>query len=225
MINNWSVLKTKEEFPVSNNKLYLAFSGHLKTRGLIGVGTLEGKDKLTQDIKALRMAHNYRSQIKYKSSDRYKVTFSKELIDLFMDADVRLFVKLVDNPYNQLVNKSPLYKIDYRIGLYAELIQAMDINSSNPTIYVKSESAFGPSRSFRDKVEADEGIKFKLRAVKSHDDDVLQLTGFLIGNIVADIRGEVNNVHKVDILNYLKSKLGIQSFQGQSNIQNKIMII
>ena len=70
--------------PALSNELYLALSGHFKSSSYMGVGILQGNNQLSNDIRDLRINYNYRSQIRYKSSDEYKVPFCKELIS-YMD--------------------------------------------------------------------------------------------------------------------------------------------
>lgn len=206
--------------------LFSTNSGNFKSSHTMGVGILKVSkiNKIIKSLSELRQQYSYYSQIKYHSNDRFKLQICKDIIDIYLDEEIRLYIKVVDNPKDQLQGLSPSQRMSFRINLYKDLL-LIHGSKDKVKVFFKTESPFGPSRDFIRRVSVDENLKMDIKTVKAKEDDIIQVMGFLTGTIMSDMRGLVQNPIKLELINYLKDKLGIDSFTPTTKVNKKLFMI
>ncbi|MEJ7683377.1 MAG: hypothetical protein WKG06_37065 [Segetibacter sp.] len=69
----------------TSTTLFIDESGFGRTPSVIGVLRSSASFNIESKIKALRKKHNYRSELYYRSTDKFKSPFAKDLINYFFE--------------------------------------------------------------------------------------------------------------------------------------------
>lgn len=191
----------------------------------IGLLIVDGDYKIHEEfIKSLRLDTNYKSILTYHSNDGFKMDFARSVINYFKNTkELKFSIKLISEfPSNVPPSQASLSKIKF----YNELLSDSTVSIGNSmNVQVKSQSPFGPTPFFVSKFkDATDGVT--LLPISTYSNDLLQISSFLLGTIMLDIRGGGNiKSPKFRLLNDLKSALDVSSFTVNTTLENNKIII
>lgn len=207
----------------SGDRVYISESGVFGKDPLfvIGVLTINGtSDKHEKNLDAIRKKHNYKTQLTYRSNDRFKEPFAKEVIDYFINEQELYFSVQVLHEPNTISNhdtKNALIKKKLKI------FKGIAGSVSQDNIIVKYQLPFVPSTYFKKKFEIK--TNKKLKSLYSESSNLLQLADLVTGCIRGDISGSAANLQKVSIIQHLKDKLGTDHLGVGFHAPQKMKIV
>ena len=181
-------------------------------------------------LQQLRQQFDYRTRLRYKDGDRFKVPFAKACIDYFVDTNKLGYLAVFrsqESPASMAEQNRPnlsnqKIRVE-KVKLIKQLVQESNLNIQR--IKMKSQSPYGPSAKFKNKFENNTGLTLDARDTR-FGDDLLQLGDFIGGCIYGDIQQKTKNKTKLELINYLKERLEVTSFdQPLTRINQKIKII
>jgi len=224
--------------------LYIDESCHLehdrKPVMCIGYIKIEKDDypKFKEDLKAIKLKHNNPVEIKWNTVSNSRILLYKELIDYFFD-NVMLFrcilvkykQKLDHEAFNDGSHDNFYYKLIYYL-----LKCAINPPANHYRIYLDIKDTRGKDKLNTIKhhldnfyVHEEEGSPFKhFQHIRSHENEMLQLTDLFIGAITYKSQGHQNkpnaNKAKVEIIKYLEEKSGYFLDEGTEPWESKFNI-
>lgn len=203
--------------------LFIDESGEGRYPSVFGVLRSSASFDIESKIKAFRKKHNYKKELHYRSTDKFKSPFAHDLIDYFfeepslsfygrfiegnIDAKNKQLDLIEDNIYS--VNMEKIIQ-DAAKGTKSLLL--ITENRNSPSSLVDEEDN-GLNAYFKKNLR----IPHNFKLIKSSDNNLYQLTDFFTGCIYGDEKG-VGNDTKVELLDYLKKKLQVKKL---SEIYNK----
>jgi len=161
----------------------------------------------------------FRSVLTYRSNNRYKIDYTKSLIDIFSNSqDFTLYLHYSDISGNvdQIENKLSVIN-DYKIDLVNNLVSRMGQNAPLSVI-TKYQSLNGPSESFRSKFQDLTQMEHKMMVTR--ESNLLQFSSYLTSTAAAIINDKVNHPVKLELTNYFKNNLDVQSFDNEFSKNN-----
>ncbi len=185
----------------------------------IGILNVENYPVHEEQLNTLRQSLKYRTRLKYKSNDKYKVEFAKTVIEYFVNnQDLSLVIKKVPYPNTGQLNNPSFASLSYqKINFYKELLDDMLSTNKIPSkIITKYQSINGPSGIFNSKFQSETNKVFEAKV--TYNSNLLQMASFLCSSIASDVRKVARVSKKVEVTNYLKSLLNIDSFN--TNMDN-----
>ncbi len=206
--------------------LYVDESCHLEHDGFsamtIGYTKILNSNyaKVKHEIKQLKLKHKAPTELKWNKLSYSRINFYKELVDYFFASEISFRCVLIKNKHNLDNNKFNLgdhnafyYKIIYLL-LYNRYVND-EANDYNVILDIKDTR--GKIRLNKLKEVLDNKFNnnspFKyFQNIRSHENELLQLTDFFIGAIAYKARGldKQENCSKVkkEIIEYIETKSG-----------------
>ncbi|HFA50936.1 MAG TPA: hypothetical protein ENJ95_18150 [Bacteroidetes bacterium] len=166
-------------------------------------------EKHEKDLAQIRSTYNYRTQLTYRSSDRFKVPFAKAALEYFMKTDGLVFVSQIISTKKGHKTPSSYQQQKDKIEAYKNLFGDSDNAKTIGEVLVKNQTPFGPSSSYQAAFKA--STNAKLVAMNPVQSNLLQLADLLTGCVRGDKVKEVKNPSKLAVIQQLKSGLGTGS--------------
>ncbi len=187
-------------------------SGFGKDASIIGVLRSTNIEKAESAIRILRKKHNYRSLLYYRSTDKYKVPFAKDLIDYFFEErTLHFYARFISRSANPNNNKNSETDIIYKVNM-REIITAAAGKTSPSLLVTASRGRYSSLDEKKDELGAylKKNLQFPHNLkYEANKYGLYQLADLFTGSIFADKEGVKNDI-KLDLLNYLKNKLKVR---------------
>lgn len=173
--------------------------------------------KSAATIGFLRSINNYRTELTYRSTDRYKVQFSKDLIDFFLYEQTLKFSarvitgKIYSGREDYYSKKESSYHLHYKQIIGGSYVR------NNSVIHLENRSLYKTNNKLKQFLNKRYNIPF--RNIQHPKSDLSQLSDLLTGCIIGDTHS-LTNSSKIEILDYFKNKLGIKQFSELYNLKS-----
>ncbi len=213
------------DFTTTGTLFYICESGIFGIHNKFVLGVLiVSDDILKSKLAVTRSKTNYRTKFSYNSTDKFKYDYGVNAINSFINSSCKFMAMIVDKSEYSNLQRQPNGNVSKRqiqikkIDLYKELLSSTLIPVPRGSIYnviVKSQSSFGPREIFQQNFQQETGKTYV--PINVVEDDVLQLTDFLTGNLFAEhwtrnstqSKGTVKNKTKQNLYKILKDRLGV----------------
>lgn len=210
---------------LKSNKIFLSESGVLKGEDLFIVGALEVDNALAtheRNLKKIRDQHSYRTRLTYRSNDRFKNPFAKDVIDYFLDTPSLHFSAYACGESGK--GLSPQARQALRLSCYEKTLATVKKDGGEQrTIVTKSQTSFGPYLYFKDQVR--DGLGFQLEVMDSRNSNLLQLVDLITGCIRADICTTASkNRFKLEINKHFHKGLNIDKIELGTRVMDKFIL-
>ncbi len=192
-------------------------------------------EKIENDINRIRVKNHYRCKLSYGSDDKYKLNFSKDVIDYFFhETSLHFYARLINGTLDTEKNNVNLVRdIVYRVN-YKKAINDLKTITKTNDFYLDCKSKKGvintsstPSESNQyenfhtDKIDLVNYLNrnipnINIRLKDYQKNNLSQLSDFLTGSIYGDIIGTQSST-KRELLTYLKNHLGVRKFSDLYN--------
>jgi len=182
--------------------------------------------KVKADIKQIKLKHNAPTELKWNKLSYSRLDFYKELIDYFFASEITFRCVLIKNKQNIDNAKFNLgdhnafyYKVIYLL-LYNRYVND---EGNNYNVILDIKDTRGKVRLNKLKEVLDHKFNnnspFKyFQNIRSHENELIQLTDFFIGAIAYRTRGlhkkENSSKVKKELIKYLEEKSGYSINQG-----------
>ncbi len=207
------------------SKVFLSESGVLRGEDLFIVGALEIDNALAtheRNLKKIRDQHSYRTRLTYRSNDRFKIPFAKDVIDYFLDTPSLHFSAYACAESGK--GLAPQARQALRLNCYERALAGVSkAGDEQRTIVTKSQSSFGPSLYFKDQIR--EGLGFQLEVTDARNSNLLQLVDLLTGCIRADVCATASkNRFKLEINQHFHKGLNIDKIELGTRVMDKFVL-
>lgn len=196
---------------------YMARSGNFKNDNfyLLGIFEIADPEAISQQIDSIKLTHNYKTKISYNTNDKFKIPVAKDLINLFVANNISVTALLeISNPSND-----PRSGFQLKINALKRVLG----DGFESDLIAKNESYYGPSNQMKENFHS--ALGGQLISERTDQSLILQMTDLINGCIFGAIHNEITNPTKLEIINYFKSKIGINNFTKGTIKQNKLEII
>jgi hypothetical protein len=161
-----------------------------------------------REIFSIRANTNYRSVLRYRSTDHFKVPYAKEIIRYFLEQDEMKFhgfkVKFVSDWPDISDERYALY-----FGMYKKLLIKSGSNrATRIMVHTQTRTTTGRDEIFWQFLKTELGVP-EIRRVRGRNDDLTQLVGFFTG-LMRDER-ELESEAKKSLFSYLRESLNVES--------------
>jgi len=208
---------------VNNKKIFLSENGNIGKDSQIVIGYISSSNNGVKHEKAIdkfREKHNYKSILSYKSNDKFKVPFAKDIISYFVETNELSFTAcLVDVGEN--FKMSPIEKQEFRLECYQTLLAEQAFKGGDQVI-VKPFTPFGPKGEFSKKFTEKFGADHK--AKNAYESNLLQLSNILSGCLLSEVINICEHPIKQEIIAHLKTSLEVSSLTDIKDFK-KIKIV
>ncbi|MDU1314708.1 MAG: DUF3800 domain-containing protein [Clostridium septicum] len=176
----------------------------------------EDKEKIFNDIRAIKMKYNLSSwfEIKWTKVSKSKIEFYKELIDYFFSNNLNFRAvvaknkkKLDHNQYNNGDYNEWYYK------MYYLLLDSMIVPTDNYRIFIDiKDTKGGPKVEKLHEILCNNKYDFKrevledIKQINSKESEILQLTDLFIGAVGYKNRNLSSSESKLEIIDYIEDK-------------------
>lgn len=197
--------------------LFIDESGIGRDISIIGVLKSENIEKNEKKIKLLREKNHYKRTLRYRSTDKYKLQFSKDLIDYFFeDPLLSFYARFISTDVVSKNDKKVDETIIYKLNL-KEVIMSASKNTITPFLIGAKRNNY----SYLDETEMNgylkknlsSGSEVKFEAERYH---VSQLSDLFTGSVYADTRPIYCDI-KLELLEHLKQKLKVKKISEMYN--------
>lgn len=210
----------------SGYTVFLSESGHYGKGGLYVLAIL-----MTTNSEALheavindfRVTRSYRSRMTYHDGDRFKVPFAKDCIDYFFNTDKLSFTAIVVHQPEVSGDDGNFSNLQLRLQKINLIQQYTNILGNISKVVVRSQSPFGPSQNFLDLFLQQTNLDYEARDIITGN-NLLQLVDQMGGSVYGDIKGIVRNKKKLELIQYLKTKVGVSNFNPPISTGTKFKI-
>lgn len=172
-------------------------------------------EALNLQLKNLRLKHNYQTEIKWTKLLKKQIPFYKEIIDLFIDSDLKYKATVVQNKSNLdhgQFNGGSHGTFYYKMFFYA-LKTFLSPNKAY-RIYMDYMDTFSSSKAavlsdvLRSKMHG--SITIGTHIVRSHESQLIQLCDLFTGAISYKNRTDIEKQSAVknEIIQYLEKRIG-----------------
>jgi hypothetical protein len=217
------------------------------TPSVVGFLYTDFPEKVEKHINVLRLKNHYRKTFSFRSTDKYKLSFAKDLIDYFFsEPSLYFYSRIVDDIPNLKRDDVTLihdiaYRVNYRKAItdlkeftnadiiYLDFITRLPRKNGFPT--VSSIEEVVPYINF--KTSKKQLVRYlnshiqmtDLRIEPHNRSNLSQMVDFFTGNIYGDVIG-IENKTKKQLLDYLKNKLGVKKISElyNSNRDEKFVV-
>lgn len=160
------------------------------------------------EIVSIRAFTSFRSVLRYRSTDHFKVAYGKHVIDYFLQQEEMKFfgfrVNFVNDWPDIADERHALY-----FGMYKKLMIRGKVNrATNSVILTQTRTTTGRDNLFWQFLTTEMGIS-EIRRVRAKNDDLTQLVGFLTG-LTRDER-KLQSEAKMSLFSYLRQSLNVES--------------
>lgn len=199
------------------NHLFLDESNLFSNDDIFGIGLLHSSDlqKTVNAISYLRSKNKYKSELTYRSTDKHKVQFSKDLIDFFFNEQTLKFSARVISGRIDSSRSDYSAKKESSYQLHYKQIIGDSFVDDNSVIHLENRSLYNADKKLAQFLI--KSYNASLEYIQYPKSDLSQLSDLFTGCIIGDTRS-LTNPSKVEILNYLKNKLEIKYFSELYNI-------
>jgi hypothetical protein len=198
---------------------------------ILGFLYTDSPARVEKDINRLRAIHHYRTRLTFRSTDKFKFDFAKDLIDYFFKEQSIVFYSRVIT--DQVEHNNSIHDLIYRLNYKKSILDLQQLNKTSE--YLLDFITYLPGRHHIDisqkvpyknfkttKKELVSYLNKSLQTVhlkmEAHNyNNLSQLCDFLTGNIFGDQRG-IENKMKRELLKYLKTKLGVKHLKELYNV-------
>lgn len=208
----------------TTQSIFASENGNIKNEPLFVVGFVSSNENILiheAAINTIRGIHNYKSTLSYSSNDKFKVSFAKDVINYFLEAQ-DLFFKACILKNDQSVNMSPNTLISKKLNCY-ELLFELGAFGKDSVIVAKPLTPFGPSQSFINLFSETVGVKYETK--DSFKSNLLQLSNLLSGCLLSEAKNSCKDPLKKEITSHLVNGLGLSSLSFETNYPQKFKII
>lgn len=188
---------------IGNNHLFVI--GCLKSSNLT---------KTKNEFRQIRDRYNYRSELRYRSRDKFKIPFSKNAIDYFFNEPaLSFYARVVSGSINEnrpdyLAKKKASYQLQYKKAI------ADSLKGKKGTVYLETRSLYGKDRALIKILE--DRFLLPVESIESSSNDLIQISDLFTGSIYGD-KADVENETKLELLKYIKEKLEVEQFSDLYN--------
>jgi hypothetical protein len=201
------------------NHFFLDESNLFSNDDIFVLGLLHSTNikKSASTIRYLRSINNYRTELTYRSTDKYKVQFSKDLIDYFFYEQTLKFSarvitgKIYSGREDYYSKKESSYHLHYKQIIIDSFVQ------NNSVIHLENRSLYKTNNKLKQFLNKRYNVPFK--NIQHPKSDLSQLSDLLTGCIIGDTHS-LTNSSKIEILEYLKNKLEIKHFSELYNLES-----
>jgi len=213
---------------------------------IIGFIYTDFPEKVEKHINELRLKNHYRKRLSFRSTDKYKLHFAKDLIDYFFnEPSLHFYGRVIDGITDMKMDDINLihdieYRVNYRkaIGdikeftkaevMYLDFVTYLPRKNSLSASVIKDEIPYINFKTTKTQL-----VKYlnlhsqmtNLRIEQHTHNNLSQMTDLFTGNIYGDIIG-IENKTKRYLLDYLKKKLNVKKISLLYNSEeNKKFII
>lgn len=162
-------------------------------------------------VEKMRKRHNFWTELRYCSTDKFKLPFVKDLIQYFFEEpDMRFIARLVSDENMPPVEKSKrILKRVYYLH-YKKLIQDGISASERKVLHLEKRTKTGEHRLLNEYLIKNVNRVHQIEIIKSYKNknNLIQFADVLTGSIFGDATGVDNSV-KVDLIDILKKKLKV----------------
>jgi len=212
--------------------LYIDESCHLEHDGfsamVIGYTKVLNDDyaKIKAEIKKIKLKHKSPTELKWNKLSYSRINLYKELIDYFFRSDINFRCVLIKNKHNinnKKFNLGDHNAFYYKVIYYLLFNKYTNYDEVNFNVFLDIKDTRGKvrlntlSEVLDHKFKENSPYKY-FQNIRSHENELIQLTDFFIGAIAYKTRGLYNqkNSSKVknEIIKYLEEKSGYSINQG-----------
>ena len=176
----------------------------------------EDKEKIFDDIRAIKIKHNLSSwfEIKWTKVSKSKIEFYKELIDYFFNNNLNFRAVIARNKKN--LNHKKYNNGDYNewyYKMYYLLLDQMIVPTDNYRIFIDiKDTKGGPKVEKLHEILCNNKYDFKrevvedIKQINSKESEILQLADLFIGAVGYKNRGLNSSDSKLEIIDYIQDK-------------------
>jgi len=164
-------------------------------------------------IHQIRERHNFWTQLKYSSTDRFKRPFAVDLIDhLVDDGDLQFSAYVITRDAAEYLEKNHHSLEDVYHLYYETLISNSTAPDANKIVNLEIRNSIGDDRALRRYLRENVINLSSINVLASSSSDLLQLADLLAGSVYGDVHIDtLRNQVKLQLLDLLKSKLNVRT--------------
>lgn len=179
-------------------------------------------------INEIRRRLNYRSELNYGSTCKYKFDFAKAVIAYFIASDLRYVGVSFDK--QAFLNSTRGVNSGFNRRKQRELLQRKLLEGSteekirsNSVILTKPWAAFGPTAAFRKAFKKNVGVKFE--PVPGYQSNLLQLADLLTGWLRNEFVQKTTNHRKYLFNRWLQQQLQVDVRRTSTDPAAKVRLL
>lgn len=201
--------------PGDDLHLYCDESGILGSDVLFVLGMLVTTDSARHEssISRMRQDHNFATQLRYSSTDRFKQPFASDLINYFFsEPDLQFCAYVVtDEAVAYLRNHG--YSLEQVYHFYYEaLIADCTAPELAKTLNLEIRNSIGDDGALRRHLRENVANLSRINVVGSSSSDLLQIADLFTGSIYGDAhRDSLRSGVKLEVLSLLRAQLHVDS--------------
>ena len=195
--------------------LYCDESGILGSDALFVLGMLVTTDSARHEtsISRIRQDHNFATQLRYSSTDRFKQPFARDLINYFFsEPDLQFCAYVVtDEAVAYLRNHG--YSLEQVYHFYYEaLIADCTAPELAKTLNLEIRNSIGDDGALRRHLRENVSNLSRINVAGSSSSDLLQIADLFTGSIYGDAhRDSLRSSVKLEVLSLLRAQLHVDS--------------
>ena len=195
--------------------LYCDESGVLGRDSVFVIGMLSMSSSTPHNryIHQLRERHNFWTQLKYSSTDRFKTPFAVDLINYLLgDNGLQFSAYVITYEAVQFLKRYRLSLEDVYYLYYELLISNGTAPRANKILNLEIRNSIGNDRVLWKHLRNNISNLSTINILASSSDDLLQFADLLAGSIYGDVYlDSLRNLVKSQLLELLKSRLNVDS--------------
>lgn len=180
-----------------------------------------------EEIKALRIKHKNKFEIKWTNLNQWNYNFYADLVDFFFDRTKLRFRALIVDKRRYIAEKCGNdYDRFYYLMYYQLIHHTLDISRSY-NIYpdIKDDLSTYRIEKLKEILNVRMGIIQKIQHVRSHEVELLQLCDLLIGAISYKLNNpQMTNLSKKRLIERIEKKIGNDLSQQTSKYEEKFNV-
>lgn len=183
---------------------------------------------ISSEIRKIKLQHGFKRyeknkrgfEVKWTKIGKSKLEFYKSLIDLFFKEENLQFRSIII-PNKKLLDHETFNRNHndfYYVAYYLMLNKMISFGLNSYKIYIDIKDTCGIEKTkelssfLRKKIRADNKKIEDIQQIRSDESEILQLTDLILGAISYENRGISSSANKIEIINYIKCKLGDKNF-------------
>ena len=187
----------------------------------LGGIVVKSPEKVESELNRLRASSNFKCNLKYSSTNKYKIPFAKQAIDYFFnEPDIIYHARVISGTLN---SRNPNYlalRENIYFANYKEIVRTCGNDKQILQINLRNAGTDGNlANKLQSYLQKSILGTYDVKFTKLNSSNICQLADLFTGSIFGDVT-KIESPVKVELLNYLKGKLKVQKMAELYNKSN-----